>query len=61
MAALSMLAAVSTTPSFTTAGNPHPTGPPSHPACSTTFTHVATIAWGVAGWGVLILILSANN
>src|SRR5215211_6888223 len=60
IAALSMFAAVRTTPSLTTAGKPQPTGP-SHPASRTTSTAVSTIASGVAGWGVLILTLSLTN
>src|SRR5215210_4239323 len=60
MAALSMFAAVCTTPPLTTAGNPQPTGP-SHPASWTTSTAVSTIASGVAGVGVLILTLSFTN
>src|SRR5919112_170505 len=55
-----MLAAVCTMPPLTTAGNPQPTGP-SHPASRTTCTAVPTIASGVAGWGVLILILSSRS
>src|SRR5215211_2917151 len=60
IAALSMFAAVCTTPSLTTAGNPQPTGP-SHPASRTTSIAVPTIASGVAGLGVLILTLSSSN
>src|SRR5215218_8638811 len=60
IAALSMFAAVCTTPSFTTAGNPQPTGP-FHPASRTTSIAVPTIASGVAGLGVLILTLSSSS
>jgi hypothetical protein len=45
MADLPMLAAVRTTPSFTTVGKPQPTGP-SQPDPRTTSTAVATMAWG---------------
>src|ERR687893_1310268 len=60
IAALSIFAAVCTTPSLTTAGNPQPTGP-CHPASRITSTAVPTIASGLAGLGVLILTLSSSS